>query len=113
MREPRPTQEGPKAIRPSDMPSLQSKPSLGQNQRSILLLHLRPSPRKAYEMLNLQESNQRSHKMRSLMQARITSILRIEGNFLNRVKLIQKLESMHAHLRLPNKLHGSHLTKNP
>jgi hypothetical protein len=61
LRESRPTQESPKAIRPSYMPPLQPKSPPGQDQRSILLLHLRPSPRKTHEMLNLQESNQRSH----------------------------------------------------
>ena len=51
--------------------------------------------------------------MRSLVQKSISPILRIKGNILDRVKLIQKLESLYAHLRLSNQLHGSNRTESP
>lgn len=49
--------------------------------------------------------------MRSIVQASIPPLLRINGNILYIVKLIQKLESLHAYLRLSYKLHGSNLAK--
>ena len=50
--------------------------------------------------------------MRSLVQKSIPSILRIKGNILGRGKLIQKLESLHAYLRLSYQLHGSNRAEN-
>ena len=49
--------------------------------------------------------------MQSLAQKSISPILRIKGNILGGLKLIQKLEGLNVHLRLSNKLLGSNRTK--